>query len=347
VRVRLERINALLGANLDADDVAPALERVSGSIIVDDPGVWLCPVPEHRHDLEREVDFIEEIARIVGLDRVPSRVVSWPAPSSEVDSAHDAVLDLKRCLVAQGFYEVVTNPLGAVGNGVDLVNPMTSDQTGLRASVREHLLRVAAANLDAGNRGLRLFEVGRVFRDGGEAWHLGLLVTGPAFAAGWNAPERALDAYDITGVALAEGLAELDLEQVSPAELKRLGIKQPVAFAETSLTGWVTRPPVTYAAWPPFPASSRDAAVVVPRARAYAEIQRATVDLGEPLLEEVTLVDVFTDDTGTRLDAGLKSLTLTFRYRSAERTLTDKEVNDAHDRVRARLRELTGCDYRA
>jgi phenylalanyl-tRNA synthetase beta chain len=95
-----------------------------------------------------------------------------------------------------------------------------------------------------------------------------------------------------------------------------------------------------------YPAVDRDVALVVGRDVSHAKVRAAFAEAKEPLLERVTLFDIFADDAGERLPKDRKSMAYSVRYRSAERTLTDQEVNRAHEGLKAMLKQRLGCDFR-
>jgi phenylalanyl-tRNA synthetase beta chain len=92
-----------------------------------------------------------------------------------------------------------------------------------------------------------------------------------------------------------------------------------------------------------FPASSRDVAFLVPVAMEGETLCRTGYEQHEVLLENVAIFDVY---TGENLPEGMKSLGLRFEYRSTERTLTEEEINVAHNRIVKTMFEATGAKIR-
>jgi phenylalanyl-tRNA synthetase beta chain len=91
---------------------------------------------------------------------------------------------------------------------------------------------------------------------------------------------------------------------------------------------------------------TRDIAAVLPRALGFGEVERVVRAADEPLLAGIAPFDIFTDDTGTKLAADRKSLAFSLTFRSSERTLTTDEVNASCDRLKGRLREQLGIEFR-
>ncbi len=346
VTLRPARVARLLGFEIPGAEIQRGLEALGCRAQGEKDGAVAWAVPSWRPDLEREADLIEEVARLAGLERVPSRLAARPAPSGPADIAAAREAETREALAGFGFFEVVTSPLGKDPDAAaKLANPMTSDQTVLRPSLREHLLAVAAWNLNQGARTLRLFEIGRVFGAGSEEVRLGLLVSGPWGEPHWAGARADLDVYDLKGVLEALGLDAAAAAPVPAAVLKRHDIKQAVAFAEVAAPRAATAPP-RFAPWPVHPPVVRDVAVVVPRAIPAAEVEAAIRKAGAAHFEETALFDVFTDDSGGKLPADRKSLAFSVRYRARDRTLTDAEVNAAHETLRAALAKALGCAFR-
>lgn len=346
VALRLGRTAEILGVDHGQAAVGRALGGIGCEVKAAAGGAIRCGVPSWRGDLVREIDLIEEVARITGIDAVPARTGLRPAPQSAADREYDLRMALCRRLAGMGFSEVVLGPLGNdPGDVARLSNPMISDQVSLRGSLRRQMLRVVAENLDQGNPSVRLFQIGRVFGEAGEARHLALAVAGPDHDPHWSDPPRALDLFDLRGVLDVLGLPSAAAEAVGRAERKAAGIRAEVAYAEVCLPAAESEPR-RFRPWPVYPAVDRDVALVVGREVTHAQVQAAFAEAKEPLLERVALFDIFADDSGERLARDRKSMAYSVRYRSSERTLTDQEVNRVHDSLKAALKRCLGCEFR-
>ncbi len=377
VPLRYERARRLLGIRLtDADLDAPltrlGLERLSGH---DGASEWR--IPAWRGDLTREVDLIEEIIRLVGIESVEGRVAAAPAPASTADAFYDAALDVRHTLAALGFSEARTSTLVAKPAGDDFLalrNPLGEEQSALRPSLLGGLFGAVRRNLNLGAASVRLFEVGRVFANAEEEelFYVAAVVTGHAAARNWRDAERgAVDLHDLCGVveALVPG-AEfarafdarfgLALEvciggfiagvigQLAPADARAIDARHPVVAFELRVDALAASTLATHGFVPPakFPGTTRDIAAVLPRELPWGELRRVLREAEEPLLAGVEPFDIFTDDSGAKLPADRKSLAFSLTFRSPERTLTTEEVNAAADRLKSRLREQLGIEFR-
>jgi phenylalanyl-tRNA synthetase beta chain len=381
VALRPARVEALLGVAVPADRIAAIL---TGFGLRAAEGGW--EVPSYRGDLTREVDLIEEIARVIGLDAVPGRVEGRFAPASETDRAYDRAMTLRRALVAAGLHEarslalVPAQPRGLAAlhtdpaNLVRVKNPMIDEQVTLRPNLLHGLFKAVADNLRAGAKSVRLFELGRVYSRIApeENSHAALVLTGTTAPRTWRSAEgREADIFDLKSVlttalgasatveaaensALALALVvKVDGQPVGfagqlwPAEARELDATGPVLFAEIDLAAWEkTATAKKYRDTPRFPSTSRDIALLAPLSLSHERIAATLGTAGESLLAGVELFDVFTDPTGARVPADRKSLAYSLTYRSSERTLTADEVNAAHGRLKQRLTSELGVALR-
>jgi phenylalanyl-tRNA synthetase beta chain len=350
------------------------LQKISGG----DESHWA--IPGFRRELHREADLIEEISRVVGIEKIPSRAVGVFAPASGADLAYDFAMDLRRKLAGMGFHEARTSTLvsasAAPGDAVELKNPFGDDQSRLRNSLIPGLLSALARNIDQGAKSIPLFEVGRVFSSAGEFQRLTLVATGDIQSPDWRGVAiRAWDIFDLLGVVrhlvrLEDGdLKPLEVApapfgaasevyfggkkigiagQLHPSIARDLGVTTPLLAAEFDLAAWQAVLPKTRlaSALPKFPTSSRDIAFLAPLDLKYGSVQSAVEALKEPLLDGIHLFDLFTDSKGIKIPADKKSLAIALTFRSSERTLTAEEVNAATDRIKATLRESLGVDFR-
>ena len=377
VDLRYERCRDLLGLALGNDKIdAPlaklGLEKISGDA---EGATWR--VPAFRGDLTRDVDLIEEVIRLVGIDKVRGRLAGEPAPISAADALYDAALEARRALAGLGFSEARTSTLVTRPEGdhfLALRNPLGEEQSALRPSMLGGLFAALRRNLNHGAASVRLFEVGRVFANAEEEEvpSVAFVAAGPRAPRTWRDAEAgAVDLFDLRGVieslvpsarfakvedarfglALAVSIGDFVagvLGQLSPGAARSLDVRAPVVAAELRLdalqAAWAA--PRTFVPSPKFPATVRDVAAVLPRALGFGEVERVVREANEPLLAGLEPFDIFTDDSGVKLPADRKSLAFSLTFRSPERTLTADEVNAACDRLKGRLREQLGIEFR-
>ena len=377
---------AITGARIEQILTGFGLERADGGKLFDDddtegePTETLWRVPSYRLDLRREIDLIEEIVRVHGLDRVQGRIGGWVAPSSATDREYDLQMQLKRRLAAAGFAEARSTSLvrrDPAAGGVALKNPLNEENADLRGTLLPGLLAAAGRNARQGTASLRLFEVGRRFSPELPAGQpepavLALLMTGTSQRPSWRhgGDARALDLYDLRAVLeILAGPATVELRpteaaagfalaadvlidgqpagnflQLSPERATHLELRGDVLLAElpVAVLAAAASGAGTFVPLARFPSVTRDLAVVVDRTLNHGQIATTLRGAKEPLLASVELFDVFTDDAGEKVAADKKSLAYSLTYRADDRTLRTEEVNAAHARLKGVLQASFG-----
>jgi phenylalanyl-tRNA synthetase beta chain len=176
-------------------------------------------IPSYRLDLQRSVDLVEEVARVIGLDRVTAEARGVFTPASAADRTYDFAMSIRQALTNRGLHEAQTLRLIAAAQLADVLgppitpdkavavkNPLSEDHTTLRPSLVPGLLATAALNIRHGLHRLRFFEIGRVFLmnpngSSREEERIALLLSGPSEASSWHAKESSdLDFFTLRGV---------------------------------------------------------------------------------------------------------------------------------------------------
>jgi phenylalanyl-tRNA synthetase beta chain len=220
-----------------------------------DSSAWT--VPSYRLDLQRGVDLIEELARVIGLDRVPSRYSAAFVPSDAPDRVYDQAMALRHALAGRGYHEAQTlrliatsqlpDSLGvrdASAEAVALKNPLSEDHTTLRPSIIPGLLSTAANNIRQGLQRLRFFEIGRIFLklpngQTREEERLAILLSGPLSLSGWAEPNPGAAAlHDLKGS--IESLIGSSLEVKSIKDLPNTLLTHELKQGNRTL-GWIAQ----------------------------------------------------------------------------------------------------------
>jgi phenylalanyl-tRNA synthetase beta chain len=210
VSVRPSRASQLIGIELAASEVREALGRLRLQATEEEEGQQVVvEVPGYRVDLEREVDLIEEVARITGYEKVPSTLpgVRQAGGLDREQRLRRRVADL---LSGSGLLELRSLSLAPESDAelspdaraIRVANPVSEEDATLRASLIPGLLRAARRNVSMGRASLRLFEAGRTFSlaepDPVEEERVAILLTGPA-AEGWPGEPRPQGFLDAKG----------------------------------------------------------------------------------------------------------------------------------------------------
>jgi phenylalanyl-tRNA synthetase beta chain len=215
VTLRIKRIERILGYIIPDENIIRILENLGIGIISSNESELKVSVPPFRPDIEREIDIIEEVARIYGYDNIPAIDKISSSLSEKYDEAA-FVDELKNTAVALGFFEMVNNPMQSeasanlTGNKIALLNPQSQDMLYLRTSLIPGALETVSRNIKHGEKNLKLFEVGNVFNkkdetginnfgDFTEKTSLLMIITGKEKEKEWNSQESIFDFYSLKG----------------------------------------------------------------------------------------------------------------------------------------------------
>ena len=257
--LRHERLTTLVGEGVPFDFCIECLRRLE---LQPEPdagvGTITVTVPAFRPDLEREVDLIEEVLRLWGMERITATLPGARAHAGGLTPAQELVSRVGAVLRACGCNETMTVPFGdpadyaAFGRTpteeqpfVELHNPMSSEQSILRESLLPNLLRSVAHNLAHGVSNVQLYEIGSVFRTAPgrklprEQRRGCVVLTGAWHDARWNDPAIPLDFFDAKGV-YENLIAALHIERAritAPAADDAYSWLQPGRAAEVCLGG--------------------------------------------------------------------------------------------------------------
>ena len=376
ITLRHHKVCDLLGVKILPEQNVKYLQQLGLEVAVNNATEYCMVIaPTFRVDLKREVDLIEEIGRMHGIERIPATPPRGAIGSNKFDATHDVIAEARRILTGLGLSEaqgqtLISNASAQVlsAGTVALQNPLSSDMDVLRPSLLPGLLDSLKHNLARKNNDVALFEVGRVFTQvngkSSEERRVAIALTGTRDNTFWTRTERdaKLDVYDLKGV-LEEFLEQFglravsygrraestalylesatvhlgkltagDMGQLQPALAKKYDLRDAVLLAELNLDlllQW-RKPSRLFKALPAYPGIRRDVAMLVPEATTHEAVLSAVKQTKPQNLESVELFDVF---RGKNVPSGQKSMAYAFTYRSAEKTLTDAEVNAAQEKL--------------
>ena len=342
----------MIGLDVPDAEQRSILERLDFDV---DEG-WHVTVPTFRaRDVTREIDVIEEVARVV-LDRVPNTMPLRRAVAGHLSAEQRFRRVLEDVLVGAGYSEAYTWSLVPVDPdpaALRLPDPMSSKHAVLRTTLLHGLLEAARVNVDAGNPSIRLFEMARVYlpsdeRLPNERWSLGGIAEG-----GFAAARGALEAiYGTFHLPLETRRTTLPLHPEKPPR------RTPAGWASSTpalLEGtWgvfeldvahlmAPRPErVLYEEVITYPPSG-GVAVVVDEDVAAGSIVAVAREAGGAELRDAHVFDVY---DGDQVPEGRKSVAVHLVFQASDRTLTDEEADAARARVVEALRHRFGAELR-
>jgi len=363
VRVRTARVNAVLGTALDDAAVAAALAPIGFASSAEADGVLVVEVPSRRPDCTSEIDVIEEVARHLGYDALGKIVPSSPHPGRLSGHQRDRRL-AREVMVGAGCTEAMPNAFLAPGdlaraglpdNGLSIANPLVAEESVLRTSLLPGLLRSLAYNASHRRTGVRLFELGHVYRrppvghllpDEREVLAAALAGTeAPAAVALWFELAAALavgdvsvEAAEIAGLhptraaqlCAGDGTVVGAVGEVDPDVAAAHGIAERVAWLEVDLGVLLGRPHGNVRLVPVSrqPSSDTDLAFVLADAVPAAHLTETLRAAGAPLVVDLSLFDVY---RGSGVAPHHRSLAYRLRLQANDRTLTDADLVQVRD----------------
>ena len=215
IELRFSRTSRILGYNIPSEKIKNILSRLGLALKVIDDDKLLVSVPTFRPDIEREIDLIEEIARINGYDNIPTVTkINITLEKKSDDTEFDE--KIRQLATSLGFFEMINNPLQSeqdaqlTGKPIRISNPLSADMEYLRTSLLPGALITVAKNIRQGVKDLKLFEIGNVFNkinesiiktfdDFVENQKLLFLISGNEQQKSWNTDEKKMDFYFLKG----------------------------------------------------------------------------------------------------------------------------------------------------
>lgn len=392
IELRLARVNQILGptrvdgaeGELGAAEVEQTLSALGCELEKKQRSnaetTWAVTVPPYRYrDLEREIDLIEEVARLYGYEKFKD-TLPGQSDLGKLSTEQRLLRRLRESFRGAGLTELQHYSLGSPeGEGkIKLANPLLAEYSALRTELLTGLVEAFVFNREQGNGALWGFETGRVFgvaEDGTlcEGDRLAGVFGGDVASASWmrGGKEQPLSWYEAKGI--LEGVFQrLNLKidwkadssngmlhpgrtaalvlrgrtqgffgQLHPAIARDRELPSEVYLFDLDLNAVLAamdddggRKVSVFQAFSSFPASDRDLAFFVDTSVSVADLTMLMTKTGGKLLDGVELFD---DYRGKGVPEGQRSLAFRLVYRAGDRTLSDKDVDPVHQKVREQL----------
>ncbi|WP_298269272.1 phenylalanine--tRNA ligase subunit beta [Geobacter sp.] len=217
---RADRCNELLGIVLSAQDIRGIFESLDFEVMECAPGQFKVTVPTYRVDLEREIDLIEEVARLNGYEKIPVTMPKARVFSDRPTRHQRYERQLRSLMVGEGFTEIITFSFMSPAvfdkllldasdprrNVVRLRNPLVEEQSVMRTTLLSGMLETASSNINHRSLDLCMFELRRIYQPVAdqelphEPLYLAGLITGLRRPAGWGEEKLPADFFDAKGV---------------------------------------------------------------------------------------------------------------------------------------------------
>ncbi|MCG3184416.1 MAG: Phenylalanine--tRNA ligase beta subunit [Planctomycetes bacterium] len=336
-------------------------------------------IPSFRRDLERSIDLVEEVARVHGLDHVPSplRMVVETAKPTRRQRVRRLV---RAALQGMGFSEALTDTFVTAKTAIsdysafsdspvrlEARNPVNAETPALRRNLLGSLLLALGTNQRHGRQSVHLYEIANSFLPGKDGKSSGehevLALVGADYYDLKGAIESLLESLRATAPLEVAPLQHPVFADGRAARLKLGGkafgvigephakaaaeyqVEGACALAELDFTLLVEawQPVPTMEELPRFPTAERDLAFVLDHAVSWAQVEATARAAADATLRKVELFDEF---TGKQLGAGKKSLAFRLSFRHDERTLTSEEIQSQMEAVIRAVKSKLGGELR-
>jgi len=371
VVLRLAQLKRILGIDVPADQVQRILTALGNEQVRADAGTVEVIPPSWRRDLTREIDLVEEVARIHGYDQIPedAAVPMCPSHRSDADRVQGKV---RHVLTAAGFDEALTASVVSeswtkafspwtAAKPLKSYTPTLKGADRLRLSLIPSLLDVRRMNESVSNPVIELFEAAKIYMPSDEVLPIEQRTLGITSGGNYSSLKGVVEslvaalnpACDVEVRETKQSLLDTDrscelrvhgellgfLGEVTPGALKTFKLRAPATVAELSMEalGVIANLNPQHVAQSVFPAMSRDLNLVVDESLRWADLASTVCESGGELLEEVTYQDVYRDTE--RDGAGKKRLLLSITLRSSETTLTNEQADEIRDTIVAACSE--------
>ncbi|MAG55032.1 MAG: phenylalanine--tRNA ligase subunit beta [Planctomycetes bacterium] len=377
ITFRLARIETICGITVPTDRVVSILRALCCGVEENGTTLTVTP-PTFRADLSREIDLVEEVIRIYGLDHLPVQA-GMPIAVVHDHPARSLRERLKDRLVALGHLETVTPNFvkeGAFadvgflveGDGLRIRNPVRQGEGALRKSLLPSLLVVRKHNQDHGNDNVRIFELSNVHvapaSADADVPHLPVLgwMTDGDLRDARGVAEAALDVAGLTatvasfdgpwfesgtGGQLVDAAGKVLGVFGHPDKrlLKQAGVKTRPSYGELNLQHVLAGDVGIrrFQGMARFPGVVRDLSVDMAEATPFGDLQESVRDAALANLESLELFDVY---RGKQVGAGKKTLSIRISFRSPEGTLTSDAVDAEIQRLVKLLNDRLHAEIR-
>ena len=372
LKLRADKINALLGTDIDAAEMCRILQELGFGVDGD-----IITVPSWRGDVEHYSDLAEEVARFYGYNQIPTTAMTGVTTRGGYSPEQMLERSLGTVCRSLGYDEIITYSFisptyydkirlpedSPLRKSMKIMNPLGEDTSIMRTTVMPSMLEILTRNYNYRNKEAHLYELGRTYfeREDGmadEPKHLSLGVYGPeeSFFTLKGAVETILDsirAEDVTYVAeksdpsyhpgrcakvYVNGQEVGTLGQIHPLVAANYGIDAELYYADLKFDALFASRGADpeYQPLPKFPAVTRDIAVLVDKAVTVGAMESSIQAAAKGLLKDVTLFDIY---EGAKLPTGKKSVAFNLVLRADDRSLTAQEADDEVNLVLERLKK--------
>ena len=403
IKLRRDRIHKILGPikikstenntnnyikrNLNDNEITDKLELIGCTLINKNYGWDVEVIPNRSQDLFREIDLIEEIARLIGYDLFDENIPN-PLIPGKLTKLQNSIRKIRYGFVHSGFNEVLTYSLVPNDNNkrIRITNPLLKETSCLRNNLWEEHIKIVNQNINSGSNNCWIFEIGKIFTKNDnkfieEEFINGAICGNNKFESWTNSgKEIDLDYYEARGK-LREVLDSLRISVIDK-HTEKIKFLHPgrtaLLFIEGKESGYFGQIHPKYSmekfshkniylfsinlqniseacirknkwnpvfkTYPTVPKIKRDINLIFNKKYLINEIITSIRKSGKKLLEDVNLVDIYSDES-----LGKDNISYTFRltYRDQNKTLKDTDINDLNNNIISNIEKKYSAKIRS
>ncbi len=378
--------NNLIKRNLNDNEITDKLKLIGCTLTIKNYGWDVEVVPNRSQDLLREIDLIEEIARLIGYDLFDENIPN-PLIPGKLTNLQNSIRKIRHGFIHSGFNEVLTYSLVSNDNNkrISIANPLLKETSCLRNNLWEDHLKIVNQNINSGSNNCWIFEIGKIFTDNNNCFVEEEFINGAICGNNkfelWDdsGKEKDLDYFEARGK-LREALDTLKIS-VLDKNTEKIDFLHPgrsaLLFIEGKESGYFgqihpkynieknhfkniylfsiklsiiseacTRKnkwnPV-FVNYPTVPKIERDINLIFNKKYYVNDIISSIRKSGKKLLEEVNLVDIYSDES-----LGKDNISYTFRlsFRDNNKTLKDSEIKEINSNIIKKIENIYSARIR-
>lgn len=362
ISLKYSTINKKIGMGIDPKVVNKILKALDFRVEVNADSMILFP-PGFRHDLDSDIDVIEEILRIYGIDKIPKKEFPGLLNTTVSDSNYAHCNKIKSFLLSCGYQQQINFVFSDVEGEHEILNPINKEEKYLRSSLVPDLIKNLNTNLVRGQDVFKCFEIAKVFpsqkymasgvisSNNKDFWQQSLRDHKYSFFSLKGEIEQLLSRLNISysiepteeanyhnGQAaniLLEGKAVGVFGLLHPKFLQGLGLKQKIFAFELFIEELGQNLNRNILMPSKYQAVTRDLNIIVNKDISWFKLIDSIRTLGNNVIKDISLVDIYQDPSFAK---GLESKTLRITLQSDSGTLTDATIDRCMDEIFAKLK---------
>ena len=344
IPINVKKINKILGINIDEKEYLKYLRKLGfgiGKEIV---------IPSYRHDISSQNDLAEEIARVMGYNKIESKPLEI---SKKKNKIHDNVNKVKNYLIKNGFSEVINFPFtkNAAGKSISIDNPLDSNRNYLRTSLKESLLDNLLYNERRQKDSIKFYEISDLYTNNNQINQeikLGIIISG---RRGHNYLDfsKKLDNAYLSGLLNQDSTKQaFVIEEISRTELKTKK-KDRIFYVEIS----IDKIPkhlfkdseskvdqinfIKYQSFSEYPSSTRDFSFSIKDLEKYDAVIKYLSDLNDKNLKDAFIFDFYKNKKLNEIKVGVRLI-----FQSNLYTLSEEDIQNSVNELLKPIINLEG-----